>query len=508
MVFKMEPNEKDTKKSESSRLCKFSETTVVHVDIPPDPSLALDYVVRNTSDEGTQFDQILSQHEVTPYHCEKVSRGINHVEGGWPKTIRADNEEMTLRYRKKVQKDECFQHTVLENFKERDLPTTSDYFTNDRVDPNKQKRAATSLSWHPVRNQTLAVAYSCMEHQTSSETMSFDSYIWNIENNHKPEMTLKPTSPIVCLEYNLKSDDILIGGCYNGQIGYWDTRSGSKSVSMSPVEQSHKDPVFKVVWLQSNVATDAFSASTDGQVLLWDIRNLNEPIKRLVLDLSKNGNVSNALGAVSMEFEKTMAKFMVGTEQGLVVQLDTTENPIVGTYIGHHGPVYAVRRNPFFPKNFLTVADWTARICYHESLLLDGCWSPVRPAVFFTVRMNGILDVWDILFKPNDPVLSLKVCDEALYSVRVQNNSSLISCGSQLGTVTLLEMSSNLCTLQNSEKSLVSEMFDRETKREKILEALKKQSWPKEKEKEKGDMTELLATIEADFFDAVEALKK
>lgn len=43
------------------------------------------------------------------------------------------------------------------------------------------------------------------------------------------------------------------------------------------------------------------------------------------------------------------------------------------------------------------------------SYLMDACWSPVRPSVFFTVKADGVLDVWDILFKQNDPTLSVKV---------------------------------------------------------------------------------------------------
>ncbi len=39
------------------------------------------------------------------------------------------------------------------------------------------------------------------------------------ENPNKPEMTLKPVSPLVCLEYNPKDSHVLIGGQYNGQIG-------------------------------------------------------------------------------------------------------------------------------------------------------------------------------------------------------------------------------------------------------------------------------------------------
>lgn len=114
---------------------------------------------------------------------------------------------------------------------------------------------------------------------------------------------------------------------------------------------------------------------------------------------------------------------------------------------------------------------------------MDACWSPVRPAVFFTVKTDGVLDVWDILFKQNDPTLSVKVCDgplmepsafsvikrdvlaclcvlqvcdEALYSLRVQDNGRLVACGSQQGVATLLDMSPGLSTLQKNEKSLVS----------------------------------------------------
>ena len=80
---------------------------------------------------------------------------------------------------------------------------------------------------------------------------------------------------------------------------------------------------------------------------------------------------------------------------------------IAATYNAHFGPVYALQRNPCFPKNFLTVGDWCARIwsedikessimwtsSYTENLT-DGCWSPTRPSVFFTTRFvctfNGI----------------------------------------------------------------------------------------------------------------------
>ena len=39
---------------------------------------------------------------------ESESRGMNHTEGGWPKDINPTEVEQTIRFRKKVEKDEHY----------------------------------------------------------------------------------------------------------------------------------------------------------------------------------------------------------------------------------------------------------------------------------------------------------------------------------------------------------------------------------------------------------------
>lgn len=51
------------------------------------------------------------------------------------------------------------------------------------------------------------------------ESLNIFVVIFFTENPNKPEFVLKPVSPLVCLEYNPKDVHILIGGCYNGQVG-------------------------------------------------------------------------------------------------------------------------------------------------------------------------------------------------------------------------------------------------------------------------------------------------
>lgn len=59
---------------------------------------------------------------------------------------------------------------------------------------------------------------------------------------------------------------------------------------------------------------------------------------------------------------------MVGCEQGTIMSCNrkakTPAEKIVAQYNGHLGPVYSLQRNPFFPKNFLSVGDWKARVSY------------------------------------------------------------------------------------------------------------------------------------------------
>ncbi|CAF4145298.1 unnamed protein product, partial [Adineta steineri] len=346
---------------------------------------------------------------------------------------------------------------------------------------------ANHISWCGNGGEKLAVAYCNLEFQSNTKDLSNDSYIWDIEYSSEPDYILKPISSLVCIEFNTKDKNQLIAGCYNGQVCIFDTRKGGVPVEQSLIENSHRDPVYKTIWLHTKLETEFFSASTDGKIFWWDTRRLSEPVETLILDIDKKGRIENSYGAMSLDYEPTMPmKFMVGTEQGSIVACNrkgqTNADKIGHVYAGHAGPVYALQRHPHCLKNFLSIGDWTVRIWSEEVrddcimltrpsmyALTDGQWSPTRSSIFFTTKMNGTLDVWDILFKQNEPTVSVKVTNEPIHCLRVQEpHGRLIACGSQNGTVILLELSNNLYVQRKNEKSL---MFDRETRRTKILEA-------------------------------------
>lgn len=556
------------KRADFGRQCNFDDRSAqMLADIKPNPEAAKEYLVRDPVEFAIQNTKEYSEHEVNTETVTSETRGIYHTEGGWPKDVNPAEADQVSRFRKKVEKTPEFQqqitqtglvmeHAIKQNnavdIYENYFETESENVAvaeppsiktvNVYRDPCDQKRSATAMSWYPDQATKLAVAYSILEFQKAPEGISTDSYIWNIERPNAPEMTLTPSSPLVSIEYNMKDVNVLLGGQYNGQIAVWDTRKGSRPVEVSPIEKSHRDPVYRARYLATKTGTDAMSCSSDGQVMFWDVRKLSEPTETLLIDPEANGRL---LGGVSLEYESTMpAKFQVGTEQGKVVLFNrkgkTPQEKIAATYNAHLGPVYACERNPFFPKFFLTVGDWSMRTwCediresaimwtkYSQSNLTDGCWSPSRPAVCFSSKADGTLDVWDLLFKTNEPTLSMKVTDSSIQSIKVDSSGKYVACGGHDGTISLLELSDALSEMQPNEKPNTSAVFERETLREKqvvarlrevslkeqvraktALASAKAEGDDEEGEKKAMDEVDPIADAENQFYKAIEASKK
>ncbi|KAI3386145.1 hypothetical protein SNEBB_010015 [Seison nebaliae] len=513
------------KRKDFGRQCLFSDFGAeIHVDCAPDAALAKKFIRKTPLNQSVQVASEYSEHEVNTIRYESDTKGVNHTEGGWPKDVNPNEPEQTHRHRKKIEKEEQYQtrvtqlcndveHVIKQNnainiYEEFFTDTDIELFSEDAPsmktvnvfrDPMSTKRTANHLSWHPEGGRHLAVSYCNLEFDKFPEQTQADAYIWDIENPNKPDFVVKSLSPLVTIEYQPKDANILLGGCLNGQVGFWDIRKGSQPVEMSPIENSHIDPAYNALWIQSKSNAEFFSSSTDGQVLWWDLRKLGTPTDTLILDQHKRGDINSAYGSVSLEYEMTIpTKFMVGTSTGQIISCNrkgkTDAEKIATVYPGHYGPVYSIERNPYFSKNFLSVGDWTCRIwtedlkesCImwtntHMHYLTDGKWSKTRPAVFFTTKKDGTLDVWDFIMKQREPIISTHIVDEALFSVKCQDSGRFLVCGSESGTVTLVELSESLYQLQRNEKSLMTAAFERETRREKILEARQREMKLKEK---------------------------
>ena len=110
-----------------------------------------------------------------------------------------------------------------------------------------------------------------------TDEFSTVSHIWDVNERNLPLLSLKSPSPLICCQYNGKQSDLLLGGCYNGQMNLYDVRKGPTPVKRSVVETSHFDPVYDLTWLQSKTGTEAVSCSSDGRLMLWDVKEMDGP---------------------------------------------------------------------------------------------------------------------------------------------------------------------------------------------------------------------------------------
>lgn len=467
----------------------------------------------------------MAQHEANTEMFVVQPQGSSHTDGAWPSEVKTNEYVDRQRLLRRIKNEAGYQQAVCDLVKTAEvaiqqnnaLDLFEQYFHSSVDDyaseppscktvvvfktPEDVKRAATKICWHPDLANKVAVSYSSVQFQQMPDRMPLNSYIWDVNNPNEPDATISPRSPLCCLVYNPRSPDQLVGGSYNGMIGFWDLRKGSQPVTCSVLEKSHHDPVYDIFWIQSRTGNECCSISTDGQLLWWDTRKLEDgPTDSMVLSASAGEQKDDKVyGGTSLEYRSDAGatRYLIGTEQGVTMLVDRkakkddVSSKSVKTMFGanggrHLGPVTALQRNPFNVKTFLSVGDWTARVWmediksplittpFDNCYLSGGCWSPTRPGVFFTTKTNGTMDVWDYFYKQNEPVFSTKVGESGLTSIRVQSGGRLVALGSQDGSCTILEMSSSLCEPQTqgtlTEKASVAAMLERETKREKHFE--------------------------------------
>ncbi|XP_064099028.1 dynein intermediate chain 3, ciliary-like [Macrobrachium nipponense] len=511
------------------RKARFEKSpTQLMVSIHPDPSLLEQYVFMPTQDVAVQHVPKMSQHEVNTETIEFASTGMNHTEGGWPKDVSATEEDQKVRYRKKIEKDDNYIHSMLmlgskvehcirQNnaidiyemyFEENEAPLVDEpepiKTVNVIRDPYAGERMITSLSFAPEGGHKVAAAYSSSKFMGLTSFTPKESFVWDINTSSHPELVMKAPSWLQCLQYNVKDNNVIAAGLNNGQVSWWDVRQGSLPIESTGLAVSHKQMVTSLTWMTHKNRTELFSASTDGQILWWDTRKLSQPTDSLVLDPMREDppDISRALSAICLDYEITMpTKFMVGTEQGQVVACNRrARNPpdrISLIYSSHIAPVYSVQRNPFYLKNFMTVGDWTIKLWaedFKESPILwtkpvpaqmrSGCWSASRSSVLFTVRLDGSLDAWDLLTSWSVPSETAQVVDEGLETIATHDGGRLLATGSQLGTISLLHVPIRLLMPSDKhEKVAFSSLLERETRRERVLEARHKEQRLRERVK-------------------------
>lgn len=139
------------------RFPKFTdEGAEMIADIRPNEEHAKEYLPRNPVVSVTQCVPEMSEHEANTVAVILASKAMSHVEGGWPKDVDYSEAEHTIRYRKKVEKDEDYITTVS------NLSSSVEELVkqNNAVDIYQVRDRACKRS-APCRAQRSAAAFGC-----------------------------------------------------------------------------------------------------------------------------------------------------------------------------------------------------------------------------------------------------------------------------------------------------------------------------------------------------------
>eukprot|EP00882_Tetradesmus_deserticola_P030807 GHRQ01034764.1.p1 GENE.GHRQ01034764.1~~GHRQ01034764.1.p1 ORF type:complete len:105 (+),score=14.41 GHRQ01034764.1:303-617(+) len=91
--------------------------------------------------------------------------------------------------------------------------------------------------------------------------MSLSSYVWDLSNPNVPNAELLAPSQLVTAKFNVKDDNLVGAGQYNGQFTCFDTRKGSSPVDSTPMDVCHR----WVAWPYFAVVTEAGGRLCGGQ---------------------------------------------------------------------------------------------------------------------------------------------------------------------------------------------------------------------------------------------------
>ncbi|KAG5329903.1 DYI3 protein, partial [Acromyrmex charruanus] len=472
-------------RSHFGKQCFFEGKDSIQENILPDPELMRNYIHMSHCHRGVQMSKQFALHEMQTDTKVAKETGMLHLEGGWPKEINVKDEEAVLRFRRRVMRDEYWapkmknltdpmercllQNSVIniyEHFFDDMEPTALVLPLDIRVsnmysDPQPIVRPINHLSWSPGAQNRLAAAYSFMEFERKLSNVNPSSYIWDIENPNRPVICLRSSSPLLIVEFNPGDPSMLISGLMSGQVCNWDIRIGNRPVQMSHRQFSHRNPANQTFWIQSKTNKEFFSASTDGAIKWWDIRQMRQPTEELVMDLDdpSRADILSAIGVTKLQYDPSVGyKFLAGMENGMVINIRRKVvkpvDKLAMRFNCHVGPVIAIDRSSFFNKNFLTVGDWTVKIWSEDvredcliaireqnADLRGGCWSKSRYSVFFTINATGLLEIYDILNGVNSPVTTFRVCNDSLTAIAPHENGQLLAVGSHDGNIYLMECS-------------------------------------------------------------------
>ncbi|GAW82971.1 dynein-associated protein [Plasmodium gonderi] len=211
-------------------------------------------------------------------------------------------------------------------------------------------------------------------------------------------------------------------------------------------------------------------------------------------DLSPySSNPCYSANCLEWNLEAGPSKILVGTEEGYVLSVSKRQGKnleLLQKYGAsnekHLSSITSIKRIPINLKYFLSTDKWGFNIWsedikfpiisnyYNECVINKGLWI-YDSSFFMLVRKDGYIDFWNLLYNFNEPIIKHKICNCSITEIDAHVNNKYVSIGNEQGDIHILKLGNSFCKNTSEEKNALDELFERESKREKNLEYIRKQ---------------------------------
>jgi len=284
---------------------------------------------------------------------------------------------------------------------------------------------------------------------------------------------------------------------------------------ISFLEKSHERSVQNIMWLPpgynvnkqgactkttEKTTTQFITIAGDGNMLFWDIIMGLEEDKWTPYYKINMGGLKGPYGCVKMCYCDEINNIALVTETGYFIlkrwatsltdetsktagdekggKDERQENKDI-VLKGHAMTCRTVQMSPHFPDIFLTIGDWTFRIWKYSlteplfvstaasTYLSCGAWSPSRPAVVVTAKLDGSVDIWDLIDQThvpvivNSPISSMAITD-LVFQPRCDPKRQLVAVADVQGNLRILEIPRNFSRPNAKEVAMMRAFYDRE----------------------------------------------
>jgi dynein intermediate chain, cytosolic len=322
-------------------------------------------------------------------------------------------------------------------------------------DRHSRRRMISDIHFSPNYQELLLSSYT--KNPSTPNDFPGQVVVWNIHAPSEPEKVFTSGSDVLSARFSPFHPNLVIGGCYSGQICLWDIRTkSSHPVQRTPQSGSHlghTHPVYNISIIGTPNAHNILTASMDGVICSWSFDMLTQAQEYLVLHTPPPAKTED-LAPTAMSFPSSDPTFfLVGTEEGSLYPCHRYDRAGAKAgvdnrfaYRGHTAPVMSTHfhpsRGPVDLGDILlsSSSDWSMKLWHvkpaassasaalntatnltgtsnqpspvsplldipREDLVYDAKWAPYKPSVFSCVTGAGEVEVFDLLYDLEVPIV-------------------------------------------------------------------------------------------------------